>query len=114
MFGFVRPNGLAAGTGLPWHLRCLRQRGAFHRWATPVPPPGASPGSGWFLRATSNEKGALTRSGSTDTYKAVPRPELRAAINDAMQAKYTWGDTIIEYLVGGRDDAIPLALIPAD
>lgn len=69
---------------------------------------------GWYLRAMANETVSLTRGESTTSFKAVPNPGLRAEINDAMQEKYTWGDTLISALVGGREDAIPVELVPVN
>jgi hypothetical protein len=70
--------------------------------------------SGWYQRATANETVSLTRGESTDIFKAVPRPGLRVEINDAMQEKYTWGDTLISVLVGDREDAVPVELVPVN
>lgn len=72
---------------------------------------GAS-GSGWFDRLQSAAAIELTRNGERHRYRAEPRPEKSAAINELMQAKYTWGDSFMAALVGSRDGSIPIALQP--
>lgn len=69
-------------------------------------------GSGWFSRLTDNGEIELTRNGERQRYRAVPRPELSDAVNELMQAKYTWGDTFIGVLVGSRDNSVPIELQP--
>ena len=54
----------------------------------------------------------LEREGSTLAYRTEARLENRDAINDLMYEKYGWRDTYIDMLIGGRDDAVPVALIP--
>ncbi|MCB1671136.1 MAG: hypothetical protein R3F41_12835 [Gammaproteobacteria bacterium] len=67
-------------------------------------------GSGWFSRIEANESFQITRNGNTAIYSAVRRPEKSARINQLMQEKYTWGDTLIGYLVGSREGSIPIEL----
>lgn len=68
-------------------------------------------GSGWYSRLTENVEIRMTRGGETKTYKAVPEPDKSAAINDLMQAKYTWGESVIAALIpGSREGSIPIAL----
>lgn len=69
-------------------------------------------GSGWFSRLTANPEITLTRDGETRSYLAVPQPEKSEAINALMQDKYTWGDSFIGNVVGGRDGSIPIELQP--
>ena len=66
--------------------------------------------SGWAARLLASPSFALTRHGGQLRYVAVVRPDKRQRINDLMQAKYTWGDTVIALLVGDRDSAMPLEL----
>ncbi|MDZ7686300.1 MAG: hypothetical protein U5O39_15960 [Gammaproteobacteria bacterium] len=67
-------------------------------------------GSGWYSRLKANPNIQLTRDGKTQAYLAVPRPEKSEVINELMQKKYTWGDTFIAILLGGRDSSIPIEL----
>lgn len=68
-------------------------------------------GSGWYSRTLANPEISLTRDAETRRYIAVPRPELSLAINDLMQEKYTWGDSVIGAMFG-RDGSIPIELQP--
>ena len=54
----------------------------------------------------------LTRNGETIRYRTVLREDKSNRINALMQAKYTWSDTYIGAMVGGRDDLIPIELHP--
>ena len=72
----------------------------------------ASPDSGWYQRLVAEPEALLEREGSTLAYRTEARLANRDAINDLMQAKYGWRDTYIDMLIGGRDDAVPVALIP--
>tara|TARA_R110002072_G_scaffold1780_11_gene14882 strand:- start:15549 stop:15953 length:405 start_codon:yes stop_codon:yes gene_type:complete len=69
-------------------------------------------GSGWFSRLEANNNIQLTRGGETRDYRAVPDPTKSDAVNRAMQDKYTWGDTFIGSLFGGRQGSIPIELVP--
>ena len=71
-------------------------------------------GSGWFTRLQDNEEFDLTRGEATHRYTAVLRPEKSAHISALMQEKYTWGDSFIANVVGGRDGSIPIELHPLD
>lgn len=71
-------------------------------------------GSGWYSRLSDNGVIELTRGDTRARYQATPRPELSDTINVLMQDKYTWGDTLIGYMVGHREGSIPIALTPAD
>lgn len=68
--------------------------------------------TGWAARVLTAAAFDLTRNGNRTSYSARVREDKRAQINDLMQAKYTWGDSIIALLVGDRDGAIPLELHP--
>lgn len=69
-----------------------------------------SDGSGWFDRLRDNGEFQLTRSGVSQSYTSVLRNDKSDKINDLMQAKYTWGDTVIGVLVGSREGSIPIEL----
>lgn len=71
-------------------------------------------GSGWFTRLQENGQFQLSRNNISSSYRAVLRPAKSALINDKMQAKYTWGDSLIALLVGSRDGSIPIELHPLD
>ena len=69
-------------------------------------------GSGWFSRLEANERIRVTRNGETATYTTALRHEKSDRINELMQAKYTWGDSVIGTLVGSRENSIPIELRP--
>ncbi len=68
-------------------------------------------GSGWLDRAARNKGEALlTRGGETKAFRLEPHPDVVKQINQLMAEKYTWGDTLIGYLAGSREDALPVGL----
>ena len=67
-------------------------------------------GSAWFDRLRSNDEFELTRAGVRQSYRSVLRHEKSDKINQLMQAKYTWGDSVIGFLVGSREGSIPIEL----
>lgn len=69
-------------------------------------------GSGWYARLSATPRISVTRQGVKADYLAVPRPEKSDIVNNLMQAKYTWGDTLIGYLVGSREGSVPIELQP--
>lgn len=69
-------------------------------------------GSGWYTRMQANPQFEMTRGDKTTLVTAVSRPDKRELINALMQDKYTWGDTLISGLVGGREGATPILLKP--
>lgn len=69
-------------------------------------------GSGWYDRILMNDSVTVVREGVTAQYRVQARPEKSARINELMQRKYTWGDTLIGLMVGGREGSIPLELQP--
>lgn len=69
-------------------------------------------GSGWFTRLQANGQFELTRQNETATYTHVQRPGKSEQINSLMQAKYTWGDTLIAYMIGSREGSVPIELHP--
>ena len=70
----------------------------------------ASPGSGWYARLAADPAVTLRRGGDTGAYRALPAPAERDKVNQLMRAKYGWRDVLISWLVGSRDDAIPVRL----
>ncbi len=72
---------------------------------------GAS-GSGWFSRLQANDVFEMTRDGVTARYEIVLRRDKGDRINELMQEKYTWGDSLIGTLVGSRENSIPIELHP--
>ena len=71
-------------------------------------------GSGWFSQLQANGTFQVTRNGTTAAYTAVLREDKSDAINQLMQAKYTWGDSVMAAMVGSREGAIPVELHPSD
>ena len=71
-------------------------------------------GSGWFSQLQANGTFQVTRNGTTAAYTAVWREDKSDAINQLMQAKYTWGDSVMAAMVGSREGAIPVELHPSD
>ena len=69
-------------------------------------------GSGWYDRILMNDSVEEVREGVTAEYRVQARPEKSARINELMQQKYTWGDTLIGQMLGGREGSIPLELQP--
>ncbi len=72
----------------------------------------ASPDSGWYQRLVAEPDALLERGDETNAYRTEARLELADDINGLMQEKYGWRDSFIDLLLGGRDDAVPVALIP--
>lgn len=72
----------------------------------------AGPDSGWYLRLAARPEVRLARAETRASYRAESRPHDASAVNDLMRDKYGWRDVVIEVLVGGRDDAIAVALVP--
>ena len=69
-------------------------------------------GSGWYDRILMNDSVEVVREGVTAEYRVQARPEKSSRINELMQQKYTWGDTLIGQMLGGREGSIPLELQP--
>ncbi len=69
-------------------------------------------GSGWFSRLTANPDVEVERGGERAAYLAVPEPESSSVVNQLMQRKYGWRDSLVAVLVGGRDGAVPVRLDP--
>ena len=68
------------------------------------------PDSGWRLRVVEVPSVALERQGQRLICDAEAAPALRDRINALMAEKYGWRDRVIEALVGGRDQDIPMRL----
>lgn len=68
--------------------------------------------SGWYRRLTAAPDVRLARGAETAAYRAETQPR-GAEVNRLMREKYGWRDVVIEVLVGGREDAIAVALLPA-
>ena len=73
----------------------------------------ARPEAGWYQRLLAQPDVELQRAGRTGRYRAETRMENVAALNRLMQEKYGWRDSFIGMLMGGRNDAVPVALIPS-
>lgn len=58
--------------------------------------------SGWFQRLQSQELVEMTRNGETMSYRHELQNDQISTINQLMRDKYTWGDEVIEFMVGGR------------
>lgn len=70
----------------------------------------ASEGSGWYRRLMADPTVELRRGEDSSSYAAVPSPEVRDAVNDLMLEKYAWRDVYISWLMGDRDNAIPIRM----
>jgi hypothetical protein len=68
--------------------------------------------AGWFGRLSAAPDVEVERAGVIAPYRAVPDPDQREALNRVMRAKYGWRETIIGFLVGGREGAVPIRLDP--
>jgi len=69
--------------------------------------------SGWYGRLVEEPGVRLERAAVIMSYRAEARRDLAAEVNGLMRQKYGWRDVYMEWLIGGRDDAIAVALIPA-
>lgn len=69
-------------------------------------------GSGWYERVLNNDSIVLVRGSERQEYEVRARPEKSERINELMQQKYTWGDSLIAAMVGSREGSIPLELVP--
>lgn len=61
--------------------------------------------SGWFQRLQSQELVEMTRNGETLSYRHELQNDQISAINQLMRDKYTWGDEVIEFMVGSREQS---------
>ena len=67
-------------------------------------------GSGWFSRLQANGEFRVSRNDTSATYRAILREDKSDLINRLMQEKYTWGDTLIGYMLGSREGSVPIEL----
>ena len=76
---------------------------------------GDSP-SGWFQRLQANEVVKMTRDGETLSYTHQLQNQNIGTINQLMRDKYTWGDQVIEVMIGTREksNAIELTALHID
>ncbi|NIP15812.1 MAG: hypothetical protein GWM88_14240 [Pseudomonadales bacterium] len=72
----------------------------------------ASPDSGWYQRLVADPAVLLVRDGTRAAYRAEVRMAVADDVNRLMREKYDWRDAYIDFLIGGRDEAVPVALIP--
>ncbi|HEY5681244.1 MAG TPA: hypothetical protein VIS55_14340 [Pseudomonadales bacterium] len=72
----------------------------------------ASPDSGWYQRLAAEPQVLLVRNGNSAAYRAEIRMALAEDVNRLMREKYGWRDAYIEFLIGDRMAAVPVALIP--
>ncbi|MEM9623029.1 MAG: hypothetical protein AAF993_15365 [Pseudomonadota bacterium] len=68
--------------------------------------------SGWYQRLEANSAVTVQRGEISFAANAQPDVSMRELINAEMRAKYGWADSYISLLFG-RDDAIPIRLIPS-
>ncbi len=71
----------------------------------------ASPDSGWYQRLVAAPEAQLERNGETRRYRAQARLDVADEVNGLMRGKYGWRDVYIDLLLGGRGDAVPVALL---
>ena len=72
----------------------------------------ASPDSGWYQRLVAEPLVLLVRHGDSAAYRAEIRMARAEDVNRLMREKYGWRDAYIEFLIGDRMAAVPVALIP--
>jgi hypothetical protein len=72
----------------------------------------ASPDSGWYQRLVAEPRVLLVRNGNSAPYLAEIRMAHVEDVNRLMREKYGWRDAYIEFLIGDRMAAVPVALIP--
>ena len=72
----------------------------------------ASPDSGWYQRLVAEPQVLLVRHGDSVAYRAEIRMARAEDVNRLMREKYGWRDAYIEFLIGDRMAAVPVALIP--
>jgi len=71
-------------------------------------------GSGWYQRLQQAATVEVERNGKSAVYVAAPAIEMRSAVTAGMLSKYGWRDQVIDWMMGGREGSIPIALRPAD
>lgn len=73
---------------------------------------GGGPGASWYARLLEQPRVALTRDGERRAYLARTVPGMGDDINALMAEKYGWRDDFIGLLLGGRDQAVAIELVP--
>lgn len=68
--------------------------------------------SGWYQRLVATPQASVTRDGLTTVYRTESRPDAVDEVNRLMREKYGWRDAYIDLLLGGREDAVAVALVP--
>ena len=58
------------------------------------------PSSFWITNLANDPALTITRNGETATYRGVPDPASHALYHELRQAKYTWGDDIVNFITG--------------
>lgn len=61
--------------------------------------------SGWFQRLQSQPVVEITRNGDTLRYQHEVQNEHICTINQLMREKYTWGDEVIAFMLGSREQS---------
>ena len=69
-------------------------------------------GSRWYSRMRAEPLVQVERAGNLAAYQAVPTPTQSDTVNALMQKKYGWRDSLMGWLVGGREGSIPIRLEP--
>lgn len=67
-------------------------------------------GSGWFNRIEASDEFEVTRNNRRYKHTAILREDKSDRINELMQAKYGWSDSLIGTLAGSRENSIPIEL----
>ena len=70
-----------------------------------------SPTASWLKRLTATPTVLVRRGAATQTYNAVPLPEMRATINALYATKYGWADRLVGIMLDHRA-SVPVRLDP--
>ncbi len=68
--------------------------------------------SGWYQRLVATPEAGLVREGAPGEYRAEAHMAVVDEVNRLMREKYGWRDAYIDLLLGGREDAVPVAMLP--
>lgn len=68
--------------------------------------------SGWMLPLKAADTIELERDGRSVVYQARLAVELRDDVNALMLSKYGWRERYINFLLGDRDTAMPIEMVP--
>ena len=58
------------------------------------------PSSYWITNLSNDPELTITRDGETATYRAMPDPASHDLYHSVRQAKYTWGDDVVNLFTG--------------